>query len=63
MRAMLLGSLFASCSGPTDDFVDDCTPQRYYLDVDHDMDADGRKDIVIGAPSDGGGGGVWVLLP
>ena len=28
-----------------------------------DMDADGRKDVVIGAPSDGDGGGVWVLVP
>jgi hypothetical protein len=28
-----------------------------------DMDADGNDDIVIGAPSDGDGGGVLVLLP
>ena len=28
-----------------------------------DMDADGTRDVVIGAPSDSGGGGVWVLLP
>jgi hypothetical protein len=28
-----------------------------------DMDGDSRKDVVIGAPSDGGGGGVWVVTP
>jgi hypothetical protein len=28
-----------------------------------DLDADGNGDVVIGAPSDGDGGGVFVVMP